>query len=165
MRSKVTQEVSSKYENQLEDLQGKLSKRDSAVVSNAIINAVQGDFEDIWLDSVDGEDPLIVEKFRKRFKVDETGREYAVDDEGNTMFKNDGSPMRAKDYFGDVSKFEKYMKDKRQKGSGFRGAGESRGTEGLKRSKISPQEKAKMFESWRKEGKKPLDEWNKIPYK
>lgn len=166
IRSKLTQELSGKYETQLKDLQDNISNRDKSVISNAILNAIQGEFEDIWLDSVDGETPLGVEKFAGRFKVDSSGREYAVDDEGNTLFKNDGKPMRAKDYFSDASKFERYMKDKRQRGSGFNG-GNPNGNpnQGLKRMSISPQEKAKMFESWRKEGKKPLDEWNKIPYK
>lgn len=162
VRQNVTKEVSERYEGQLEEFKSKLSARDKAVVSNSILSAVNGEFQDIWTESIDGENPLVVEKFANRFKVDENGKEYAVDDEGNKMFKNDGSLIRARDYFSDESKFGKYMKDKRQTGSKFRGGGKPAGDKS-KKSEFSVEERSAQFEQWRGEGKKPLEEWNKLP--
>lgn len=161
---KITKRVSAKYEGPLEEKEKYINTLHDSLKKSQLVDAVRDKFEDYMLDSLDGEEPLVYLKFKERFQVDESGRAYAVGDDGTTIFTNDGEPMGPEEYFNDP-KFEKYMKKERQKGSGFNKGDDGESTGQKTRSEYSAEEKAVLFTKWRKEGKKPLDEWNKIPYK
>lgn len=158
VRKKVAEEVSSDYENKLEDYKQKLSKRDQAVVESAIMSVVSGNYEDYLTKSYDGEKPLAVQKFADRIGVDEEGNPYVKNEDGEKMYKGDGL-VSVKEYLLS-EKFEDFMKDKRQKGSDFEEGG--KGTpSGGDPSQWSIKKKNKYIDKHGRDGWKKLLNKNK----
>lgn len=118
VRQEVAEQVSSDYENKLEKVNQKLEKRNQSVIESAIMSAVSGNYEDYMTKSFDGETPLAVQKFKGMIGVDEEGKPFVKDENGNKKIKGNG-PISVKDYLLDGEVFGEFLKDKTQGGSGF----------------------------------------------
>jgi len=152
LRKKVRKKVSGEKDEVIEEYKSKLSKRNESVIESAILSATNGKFEDHWLESVDGEKPLIVEKWKDKFSVDDEGNPYLKNEEGEKAFTNDGDLIRPSDYFSNEDKFGKYYKDNRQRGSNFKKPGNPNGTPSGDVTEWDRKQKLSFIEEKRKKG-------------
>ena len=126
VKQNITKELSSQYEERINNMQSELESRNKAVIQSSILSAVNGQYKEDWTKSFDGSEPLVVKQFQDKFTVDENGRAVVKDPEnGGIKYKGDGNPMTPQDYLLDEGRFGELFADKRQRSTGTNAGGKS----------------------------------------
>ena len=126
VKQNITKELSSQYEERINNMQSELESRNKAVIQSSILSAVNGQYKEDWTKSFDGSEPLVVKQFQDKFTVDENGRAVVKDPEnGGIKYKGNGDPMTPQDYLLDESRFGELFADKRQRSTGTNEGGKN----------------------------------------
>lgn len=140
VKQNVIKEVSGEWEEKYNNLKNTLKNRNEAVIKNSIMSAVKGQWKEDWVKPFDGGDPLVVDKYKSKFTVDDKGRAVLKDESNDGIkYKGDGTPMTAEDYLLNEKVFGELFTDKRQRSTGTSaGGGQAR---------FTPEEISKMSDA------------------
>jgi hypothetical protein len=150
------------YKDQVDSLTQRASQLERGKIEADILRTANGMFKEEYTKSITGDDsPFVVDKFASLFGVDDKGIVALKEGDGFAV-DGDGSRITPEKYFkANAEKLSPFLVDNRQKGSGFNQGGTA--THGKKKNEYTTEQKAAFFEDMRKQGKKPIEEWNKLP--
>jgi len=151
VKKQTAQQISSEWEEKLNKTQSELQNIKSGKKAGDILRAANGMFQEQYVKSFTGnDDPFVVNQFGKFFDVDENGNTALLDDSGEGFaIDGQGNHITPDKYFEkNKDKFSDLLQDKRQKGSGFQNGKKANGRmpEGDEIMKMSDEEWEKSRE-------------------